>query len=60
MVKNGFDIITQEKRELKLNTRKLNLNWRRTKSKVMEIIKYTQMNNIQNETLHMKRTKEPR
>ena len=57
MVKNGFDIITQEKRELKLNTRKLNLNWRRTKSKVMEIIKQTQINKMQNETLHMKLTK---
>ena len=31
----------QKKRELKLNTCKLNLNWRRTKSKVGEIIKQT-------------------
>ena len=31
----------QKKRELKLNTCKLNLNWRRTKSKVEEIIKQT-------------------
>ena len=49
----------QKKRELNLNTRKLKLNWRRTKSKVMEIIKQTQMNKMQNETLHIKRTEEP-
>ena len=50
----------QKKRELNLNTRKLNLNWRRTKSKVMEIIKQAKMNKIQNETLHIKPTKELR
>ena len=49
----------QKKRELNLNTRKLKLNWRRTKSKVMKIIKQTQMNKKQNETSHMKRTEEP-
>ena len=45
-----------KKRELNFNTRKINLNWRRTKPKVMEIIKQTQMKKIQNETSHMKHT----
>ena len=48
-----------KKGELNLYRRKPNLNWRRTKSKVMEIMKQTQMNKMQNKTLHMKRTKEP-
>ena len=48
----------QKKRELKLITCKLNLNWRRTKSKVVEIIKQIKWKKKKNETLYMKRTKE--
>ena len=44
-----------KKRELNLNTHKLNLNWRRTKSKVMEIIKQTQMNKMKSYTWNVQR-----